>query len=493
MKKSRLLITCLCAVCLALGIFAGCGAKEGGGSKSGRNYKVTATLSDYSVDLAGARYLGIRSASALSGVKAATLSSSAEEAAERPVLVKQTGGAAEEITFKLNGKELTQDGAGVEIYQMTVQDGFTYVSFISSDVRERLTAEPYKDYVIHNFDLLEDELTFYLYEIKTGGEPVYLYDRLRGVPENFDNKNFATNDYIKSYAVHNKTGKIYAMDSLPSFDVQDGLIVSKANRVTKAYRPIVKGSGELVLTDVLPNPGAKIEQTYRDADGTIYIFNSAIEQNDGDGYVYIKLDNSYDLHNYCTGPDGRLYAYDSYIDDPTHSYVDGVKTPLSMTARFSGLRSLAQSVPKIEGLVDGYGVFSSPSCEPNSLWVGEFYSTNGAGIKSSRGTWFNGGVDYVIMPSDDGLYSIPLTYAKEDRSLMVTPGTPVKLLGACTMRDIAVLENGKVRVYENAFSVVSLTATKRYAVVPDAAGKPSVRLLSDTPVDPSNIIIAPLN
>ncbi len=380
--KKRFLSILLALVCLC-SFLPACGC---GGEGSIPDVSVKAELNEAVMDLSNATNLAIvkrkdvtKKESTVKTMSSGLTPVTPKQIEEALVLATiRENQLIEEITFKREGEAnfVTQDALGVEVYKMKVIGDYTFFSFISSSVRESLATQEYYQYIEVNENHAE-QLYFsafgysdttsdiirvlnsgpaFLFGVlpkvfkvlTTDGEFVetssyyaesydkeYILDRTKGVPGDFDEIDYRSNDIMQSYVVYNKTGKVYSLDKFPTFDVYSESLI-KAN--DSYYQYWVDENNDLVVEDVMPNKDVEIYDITGDPYGWVYIENEEFNERDETkkrvyttgSISYMKDTNGY---LYTTGKDSEfgwdfplkkmVNGQEAEIDTPTISGKDG--------------------------------------------------------------------------------------------------------------------------------------------------------------------------
>ncbi len=297
-KKWILALVALCCVTTALG-FSAC---DDGDSLS---YKVTTRIDKMVANISSAESLAIVKRDSLTESGTATVSmmtakekSGNHRRGDELVLAKVEGEQITEVEFEgeMEQYKIFQSDFDAEIYKMKVAGDFTFVAYISSNIRTNLATaeikyEPHYDRApsfslrgynwygyqesIHN---IYREYPYY------NSNELYIYDRAKGVWQNFDELGYLTHDYMQSYAIYNPTGKIYSMSELPAFDVVGDNVGVRRKHADyggyeyNLYSLSIDANDNLVLEEVLPNRDMTVYNVHTDPYGWKYIYNSGVKQ-----------------------------------------------------------------------------------------------------------------------------------------------------------------------------------------------------------------------
>ena len=338
---------------------------------------ISINLNNFTMDLTNARQIGITTYANLNSVKnqnsivqmnrvIKTSNQNNNDSTRNDddiVLIKvDENGNIDEIEFfdeeTGNQTSKTIDDYQLEIYKMSVFGEFTAISYISSYWREtQPDAEKwyYNDIVIFN-------------RLKTELDDTYSYQN---------------NDVIKSYLVHNTSGKIYPTDQITGTNGRfhtsqnyDNSIVNASTRIYDGFLRVcqhdcdnhsvkygnevsctshdkiwyditINENDELELIDLLPNKDFTIKHAVKDIYGWVYVANSGINDVNvnkktiyyiGDGYMD-GVNNTYKLAS-----NGKVYVKSSNIIPNTlysgyaNVMINGQQTSVSRNDSFDSIR-----------------------------------------------------------------------------------------------------------------------------------------------------------
>ena len=273
-------------VCLSLVLFASCcGVLVG----CGNNYNVNLNLDKYSVNITDAASLGVAQ---IDG-KMKLIKTSKLLLADGTSEPNYT-----EVEYKdENGNLFDIDKTDLEVYQMYVTPDYTFVSYISQNVRKY--GEPIDNvgYIsfAEGFDVVSSE-----------GYSMSFYDTSKNVPEDFNTTNYMNNDLISTYIIDNLTGKIYSVEKLfdyyfGSFDIINNLIRINGVNYTDYYSFYTSENDELVFTKIVDNNDITVYNILMDKNGYIYITNNILNTFDAENNTV------YTTQNLALGSDGYVY------------------------------------------------------------------------------------------------------------------------------------------------------------------------------------------
>ena len=277
-------------VCLSLVLFAsccgvlvGCGEERfqiSDGTGSSNN---TTNLADFYVNITDASSLGVAQIDGtMKLIKTSKLLLADDTSEPSYTEVEYTDE---------NGDLFDIDKSGLEVYQMYVTPDYTFVSYISQNIREFAKKGVFYtdnsvDCVYYSKSSDNIETNMFYFEVDANG--YYFYDTNRNMPENFNKVNYKNNNYQNSYIINNATGKIYNTAEMLSgingeyFNIENNLLYVKHEydisnkRVYDYYDFYINEQDELVVTQLLPNSDVNILDAFKDKDGYIYVYQKKL-------------------------------------------------------------------------------------------------------------------------------------------------------------------------------------------------------------------------
>ncbi len=344
-KKPTALLLAFCSAFVAVG-WTSCSLldgflEDGDGENETVHYKVATDLDNAVANISAADNLAIvkREGLTSTGTAISTMSThedQGESHSNELVFAKVEKGEISEVKFQKEAYAVSQSDFNAEVYKMKVAGDFTFVAYISSNIRKNLSATAVETkYDSQSFTLYRYE-SFYMYQEmqKLYNDMViyenegYFYDRTKGVWSGFDEKGYITNEYMQSYAIYNPTGKIYSMSKLPAFDVVGETIAVRVwndyNQGYAFYALSVDENNNLVIEDVLPNRDVRCYNLHKDPYGWRYVYNSSVSQIITDKkIIYHKGDE------YLFDEDGYAYTVTGNGGIVDKKMVNGVPTALN--------------------------------------------------------------------------------------------------------------------------------------------------------------------
>ena len=292
--RKRIISSCLCLIMIcSIGLTLGLVLFK-------QNFELTTDFTEYTMQISDAKSIGL------------------EKTIDNQVrLVKEVESQAQTFSTKINTplyeeillkKEKSEYGVklgdlNAEVYKMKVVGGFTFVSYISKNLRKNVNE-------FRHFEILNS------YGEHTPCKAYNLYsttiiDRLQGVPDNFEYINYGNDEFIKSYIIDNSTGKIYSTAQFKTFDIQDNLI-KVSNDYGESYtyyRYYINNQGNLEIVALIPNQDIKVTYIHQAPDEVYYIFNKSINLYDEQNKFYYINTNLLltSSKHYAVGSDGYVY------------------------------------------------------------------------------------------------------------------------------------------------------------------------------------------
>lgn len=275
---------------ISLILVVSCSNNIGNSNGNLDKYSVKNSISNSTVDLKDAKYLAITLSESTTGAKGI--------GNKRPHLHKvRENGESEEVVIQedYSDYEVSVDSLDLEIYKMTTIENYSIVSYISSRIRDELEAVPI------TYSLGEQKFTLYVYpgfqdliqwpwNSKLDRTNFQIYDITRGVPIDFNTKGYFNNDYIKSYLINNKTGKIYSLEQFEFLNVENGILCDDK----KTYYDVAFDKDDnLILTEIISNKDITINNVFIDKDNWRYIVNDFIDDIDSDKKIRYLLGGNY--------------------------------------------------------------------------------------------------------------------------------------------------------------------------------------------------------
>jgi hypothetical protein len=296
MKKFLSVIAVSITVALSVMILSACsnGGKDDPDTDPLFQAIISSDLSGFIVDLSFARQIGITTRGNLQSegdtVSVARTSNSQGNEDEGNVrrndelvlvAVDDQDNMTEIEMQCFEGSIITAGDVDLEIYKMKVFGEFTAIAYISTFWRDffHKTSENL-EYVsvdsatrIYNRIVLDSELLL------------------------FDYNGYQNNDYVRSYLIHNQTGKIYSMEEFGAFDVFNVFIrpAWTVGGVVGCYAwggvggtlhdVSINNDGNLKIRRILDNQDYLIIDAFRDACGWTYVINSHYSGSAGMDYT----------------------------------------------------------------------------------------------------------------------------------------------------------------------------------------------------------------
>lgn len=287
-------------VCLSVIIVAfTCGLLVGCNDNDYDKFKLNIDLDNYTVNITDATGLGVVNIdNKLKLVKTTAPSQNG--------IVASNVGSSNEVDYDEveytdeSGNIFDVDSTDTEVYQMYVTKEFTFVSYISVNVRK------YGKYTTPTSlgDISIDRL---LVELGDGDFEVF-YDTTKLVPFDHNLGHYKNNQFVKTYIIHNSTGKMYDTqfftDIDSSFYIKNDLI-----RVGEIfYDYFVNQNNELIIKKIVDNSDIQVNEVLKDANGYLYVSNRSINRFDSENNTL------YTTKNIVMGSDGYVYE-----DEPSSS------------------------------------------------------------------------------------------------------------------------------------------------------------------------------
>lgn len=296
-----------------------------------QNFNISTDFTQYTMQISDAKGIGL------------------EKTQDNQVrLVKQVDNGVQTYSTKLDHsvyeevmlkKEKSEYGVklgdlNAEIYKMKVVGNFTFVSYISSNLRKNI--KKFDNYYMQN--TLNESCICKSFNLYSGEQ---IIDRLQGVPDNFDLVGYKNSDFIKSYIVDNSTGKIYSTELFDQFEIQDDLIKVKYYRNSgdgyyNYYKYFVNNENNLEIVALIPNSDIFVKYIHKSPDNVYYVFNESINLYDSQNkfyYINTKLIGS---TSFCIGSDGYLYQLtDVPLQSKLQRFVNGQLTSIQFNTNIT--------------------------------------------------------------------------------------------------------------------------------------------------------------
>lgn len=475
-------------VCLSLVLFAsccgvlvGCGEERfqiDDGTSSSNN---VTNLAGYSVDIQDASSLGV----AQVGDTMKLIKTSNVLLADNVIETSYT-----EVNYiDKNGDLFDIDKSGLEVYQMYVTPDYTFVSYISQNVRKFAhNAIYYTDQSENIYDFKYPEnIETDMFHFEEGAQAYYFYNTTKNTPENFNTTKYKNTKYQRSYIISNETGKIYDTAKMLAdingeyFNIENNLlnISYKYNTTNKRnsdyYNFEINANDELVITQLLPNADVNVLNAFKDKNGYVYVSNTDINMFNAENNIL------YTTQNLTLGSDGYVYA-DNHLAELCR--LNGDKQE-----KLSECADVEFENGKYLIKVSNGVLYTHYLGDRDSYTDLKCYDiTNGCtelDVFAGNGYDANSGVIFTMRV--DGLY----VYNEYD-VLNNYLGEATKLLGVCDFTTYLHLENGVIK-YEDVIKEVTPSETNYYKFGKDENGDAVLIKLANTQYTGTIITLQPIN
>ena len=521
MKKFLRFVTVMVVFAFCLPMLVACGSQSNSGrgqgeTQTGNTGVIDFDITNLKVNLAGAEQLGIATwgdikqedTGTVVGASLSTKSLSDEGNEGRKKRSRKDSdlvfvqvddeGEITEVEFideeepEANGI-ITAGDVDLEILKMQVFGEFTAISYISTYWRDTLP-----------------DLESWVYVVDDGH--INIPNRLKMTVD--DRYNYMNNDVVRSYIIHNPTGKIYPTTEITeheSFNVLDGYIhvcsdctLNNSNRrdlfcysanVKDWYDLSVNGDGELELKDLLANKNIRINYAFKDMYGWNYVLtNSLNEVNTSKKIIYFE-------GGYQLASNGKVYVYGAQTTTSfSHVIIDGVKTPVTRVDNFENING------ETGYMINGVYYYNGSVPEGYNRYVIGFdcIAGNGVHLNSANLPYYEVNI-YAL----NQIYNIENVYSNEYFIVTIQNNNTGKwelYYIQITPYDIDNPENLDVLECElllSDYSTVDSTAyryttstsdgTKIYMVIMGDDSKPELAEYSSSSFESKTIVLQPLN
>ncbi len=288
-------------VFMSIALFASCCGMLIGCGEQQPDFSIKFNLSNYSIDIGDATNLGVAQIDdSMKLVKTTNLLLTDNEISHNIVEVKYKDTA---------GNIFFIDNSETEVYQFYTTDEFTFVSYISSNIRKYATLSTNYPNRLAVFDI--------------GSTISYIdffYDIAKNIPENFNTTNYYNSQFIHSYIIYNDTGKIYdtkpLLDGLSAwnFDIVNNLI-----KINETYYNLqINETNELIVKQIVQNTDITIHKVYKDKNDILYVYNDILNTFDHENNTL------YTTSQICLGSDGLVYFDNN--ETPILTQLNGTQT-----------------------------------------------------------------------------------------------------------------------------------------------------------------------
>ena len=482
-------ILCICfGFILALGCLTliGCGKED---------YSISANLDKFTANIQDATGLGVAS---INGSPKLVKSKEKQNKSKTASFVKTFAEEDEESEFdyeEVQYKDQTGkpfSNAGLEVYRLYTTKDYTFISYISANIRKKLKA---KKNVI-------SETPFQVVQYYYATDAEYIYDITKSNLYNF-NETFYNTKYEHSYIIHNKTGLMFDTAQFANhFTIKNNMMNNSSLQMqglsTYVYFELTE-ENELKVKKFFYNDDIKIFDAFCDADGYYYVLNDFSDENNTEEKVrYIKMTKEeydrYDSPKFKFSNDNMLYKTYYYYSTRIKTYKNGeeIDVPYDTNATFKlgGYNELAF-------IKDGYAYTGSGnvlmsesirSCpieninsDENNKWKLTSLSENMMHYDKILDLTF--GFD-----ENDNLY-----YYKNFDFISETYSEKIKLLENCQL--VKSINYGYLVDINYIFQKITSTQTLLYTLEKDENGNANLNEISNKNYDNINVIISlkPIN
>lgn len=446
-------------VCLSLVLFASCcGVLVG----CGNNYNVNLNLDKYSVNITDAASLGVAQIDGkMKLIKTSKL-----------LLADGTSEPSyTEVEYKdENGNLFDIDKTELEVYQMYVTPDYTFVSYISQNVRKYGTSVDmyYKGYWAEGFTASYND--YYL----------DFYDLNKNIPEDFNKTEYRDNKLTKSYIIDNDTGKMYSpknlfIDHLGYFSIINNLIYVSSYENSGYYSFYTNDNDELIFNRVVNNKDLLNIDVYRDINGYNYVSNDDINTFDAENNTL------YTTEELTLGSDGYVYEDNNL---PQLCRLNGNSREM-LTSCDDVVFQDGKYIRKVENNV----LYSIDSNWGKSILNCYDISNNFTMFGEISGKSYDSENDVLYNVSDDGIY-IYSNFDVRNNKL----GEATKVMDEFEfVYNYSYLDNGIIRVEEKVIKEVTPSETNYYKFGKDENGNATLIKLANTQYTGTIITLQPIN
>ena len=449
----------LLGVCLSLVLFASCcGVLVG----CGNDYNVNMDLDKFSVNITDAASLGVAQIDGkmkLIKTSKLLLADGTSEPSYTEV----------EYTDE-NGDLFDIDKTELEVYQMYVTPDYTFVSYISQNVRKYGTPADmfYKGYWGEGFTA------------SYGQYYANFYNTSKNVPEDFNLTGFMSNKLIASYIIDNATGKMYSPkdlfdDYLGSFDIINNVIRVSSLEKSGYYSFYTNDNDELVFNKIVNNKDITVYNIIKDKNGYVYVSNDILNTFDAENNTI------YTTKKLVLGSDGYVY------EDSKQAQLcrlNGNSCEM-LTSCDDIIFENGTYIKKVEDNV----LYSVDSDWQKSILYCYDISNNFTKFGEISGKCYDSENDVLYNINDDGIY-IYSNFDVRNNYL----GEAIKVLDEFEfVYNYSYLDNGIIRVEERVIKEVTPSETNYYKFGKDENGNAILIKLANTQYTGTIITLQPIN